>query len=130
MSLYKQAIREGWTFPSNQGILGIVQLAQLPLTSSTPNRASLDDVAVRIYEETTKQATISFVNAKTTDNTPNLKLELVKDLITTIEAENAAKLNAKATKSHNELIDNLIATKQVESLSSKSIEELQAMKKQ
>lgn len=129
INLYKEAVRNNWTFSSNQGVLTVTQLAQLPLTSSSSTRASLDDVAIRLFEEVTKQAKLSFVNRKSTDSTDSLKLELVKDLISTQEAENLAKVNAKAVQSHNAVIDELIARKQLEELSNKSVEELTAMKK-
>lgn len=127
MNLYKQAVMEGWLFPSKQGMLTITQVAQLPLLSKTTSNTSLDDVAIKLHEEISKQAQISFVNVKSTDNTNALKLDLVKDLIQTVETANAAKVLQQSIASQNAVIKDLIAKKQLDELGSKSIAELEAM---
>jgi len=129
MNLYKQAVRENWTFPSVQGTLSVVQIAQLPLSSVNKSKATLDNVAINLYNEINNAPKVSFVNSSVGDRLPSLKLELVKDLITTIEEENRAKVDQQANASHNAKIDELISTKRDQELASKSVEELLAMKK-
>lgn len=126
MNLYKTATKENWTFPSANGLLTTSQLWQLPLTG----KVSLNAVAVSLYETIKASGEVSFVNTVSNENTlNNLKLDLVKDVIATKQAESAAKLEEKAAQSHNKMIDELIAAKQAADLAALSIDELQKLKK-
>ena len=128
MDFYKQATRENWLFPTAKGQVTTHDLWQLPLDSD--KYVSLNSIAVGLYESLTSATGVSFVKTKSAADTLTLnKLELVKDIIATKEAENVAKLNAKAAESHNKKLDELIAKKIDDELSGLSIEQLQALKK-
>lgn len=128
MNLYKQSTRENWTFPTNKGIVSVHDLWQLPLDSE--KYVSLNSVAISLHDSLSSTTGKSFVKRKSTaDTLISKKLELVKDIIATIEEEAAANLSAKQAESHNAKIDELISKKVDQELAGLSIEQLQALKK-
>ena len=128
MDLYKQASRENWLFQTPKGTATVHDLWHLPLESDKV--MSLNGVAINLYNSLSSAAGMSFVKSKSPADTLTLnKLELVKDIITTKEAEALAAQSAKATESHNSKIDQLIAAKVDQELATMSIEQLEALKK-
>ena len=118
-----------WSSPT--GNLSFEDLFDLPLTSTTPNKANLNDIAVGLYKKSIESAgTIKFVgHAPASPDTAeiNEKLELVKLVIEYKENINRATTEANAKKAQKEKILNILADKQDEALKSKSIDELLAM---
>lgn len=128
MDYYKQATRENWLFQTPKGTANVHDLWHLPLESD--KSMSLNSVAIALHNSLSSATGVSFVKSKSPADTLTLnKLELVKDIIATKEAEALAEQTAKATESHNSKIDQLIAAKVEEELSTMSIEQLQALKK-
>ena len=128
MDLYKQASRDNWLFQTPKGTANVHDLWHLPLESDKV--MSLNSVAINLYNSLSSATGVSFVKSKSPADTLTLnKLELVKDIIATKEAEALAAQTAKATESHNNKIDQLIAAKVEEELAGLSIEQLQALKK-
>ncbi len=128
MNYYKQATRENWLFQTPKGTANVHDLWHLPLESDKV--MSLNSVAIALHNSLSSATGVSFVKSKSPADTLTLnKLELVKDIIATKEAEALAAQTAKATESHNSKIDQLIAAKVEQELSTMSIEQLQALKK-
>ena len=128
MNLYKQSTRENWTFPTSKGTVSVHDLWQLPLDSE--KYVSLNSVAISLHDSLSSTTGKSFVKRKSTaDTLISRKLELVQDIIATIEDEAAANLSAKQAESHNAKIDELISKKVDQELAGLSIEQLQALKK-
>ena len=128
MNYYKQATRDNWLFQTPKGTATVHDLWHLPLESDKV--MSLNSVAISLHNSLSSATGVSFVKSKSPADTLTLnKLELVKDIIATKEAEALAAQTAKATESHNSKIDQLIAAKVEEELSTMSIEQLQALKK-
>ncbi len=128
MNYYKQATRDNWLFQTPKGTANVHDLWHLPLESDKV--MSLNSVAIALHNSLSSATGVSFVKSKSPADTLTLnKLELVKDIIATKEAEALAAQTAKATESHNSKIDQLIAAKVEQELSTMSIEQLQALKK-
>ena len=128
MNYYKQATRDNWLFQTPKGTANVHDLWHLPLESDKV--MSLNSVAIDLHNSLSSATGVSFVKSKSPADTLTLnKLELVKDIIATKEAEALAAQTAKATESHNSKIDQLIAAKVEQELSTMSIEQLQALKK-
>ena len=108
MDLYKQASRDNWLFQTPKGTATVHDLWHLPLESD--KSMSLNGVAISLYNSLSSATGMSFVKSKSPADTLTLnKLELVKDIIATKESEALAAQTAKATESHNDKIDQLIA---------------------
>lgn len=97
VNIYKLAAQKGLRFPSIKNGLGVTveQLFAMPLTSKTGH--SLNDTAKAIAKAIKDSGEEEFVtSAKADPRVTELKLslEIVRDVITTIEAENAASAKA------------------------------------
>lgn len=131
-SLYKQATKENWLFESGNGALNVNDLWNLPLTSKN-NRPNLDDVARRLYNAIKETEDISFVNNSGLSASNTLlqqRLELVKDVIATRQAENEARNSERERQARNARIREILAEKQEDSLKNMSVEELQSLLEQ
>ena len=125
---YQKDARMKLRFATPQGQLTVEDLFDLPLRSR-PDRANLDDIAKSLNREIRQGEgeVPSFVeDNKPTDTTARLGFEIVLDVIGIKKAENAARLEAVQRATRKEQILGIIAGKQNEALSQKSIEELQA----
>lgn len=128
LALFQTAAKEAWRFPAGRGQTTLEDLYQLPLNSA--NGPSLESVAQALYLETKDASEVSFTGNATTSITVQLarrKLELVKHVIEVKQAELAAKAAAKEKQMLKGRLNALIAEKQDQELSSKSIEELRAI---
>lgn len=122
------ALEQKWRFPSKRGPLTIEDLFDLPLTKN--NGLNLDTVAIEINKQLQeKQGSTSFVEStseKTTEITKlDTMLEIVKLIIKQRQDENNNKLHAAALESKRKELQFLIDQKQLESLASLPLEELQ-----
>jgi len=126
--MFEKASRLKLRFDSPQGLLTAEELWDMPLTSTRPNRANLNDIAKEVSRELKAHGEEDFVNPKTTvDEGLQLKLDIVKHVIQVRQAENAAALELSERKQKKERILELIARKQDQALESKSEEELREM---
>jgi len=122
---YKKAAIEKWRFNSNQGLIMVEDLFDLPLISRS-GRANLNDIAKLINNQIKEEGEEDFVSNK--NNTSNLlrdKLELVKDIIVTKQAEISVKENALAIMQRKEYLKSLISEKKGEVDKGKSLEDLE-----
>jgi hypothetical protein len=90
MNLFEIATREGYMFPSKIGELSVSDIWNLPLTS--PKGASLDAIAITLYNESQDYKTVSFVSPSST-NAKKVRLENMLEIIKHIIAykQNVAK---------------------------------------
>lgn len=126
MDIYKFAAQHGLRFPSSKGDLTVEQLFQLPLQSKTG--PDLDQVAIAIDNKLEKATTKSFVADPSSNPTKialGVALDVVKDVITTKQAENKAVMLKRQRAEQKQKLSALIDQKKDETLSKASIEELQ-----
>lgn len=126
--MFEKASRMKLRFETSKGALSAEDLWDLPLTSTT-GKACLDDA-----EKAARQALregefdVSFVNpGKKSDEVAQLRLDILRHVITVKVAENAAATKARENAERKQRILALIADKEDKALGEKSIEELRAL---
>lgn len=126
--MFEQALRLKLRFPSPQGALTTEDLWDLPLTSTRPNTANLNNIAKAVSRLLKAESEEDFVNPRSGANeTLQLSLDIVKHIIAVRQAENeATRLRAERTEKKAKLLE-LIARKQDQALEGKPLEELQQM---
>ena len=126
--MFEQVSRAKLRFASPQGNLTAEDLWDLPLTSTRPNQANLNNIAKAISRQLKAESEEDFVNPRSAANeTLQLSLDVVKHIIQVRQAENeAARLIAERKEKKNKLME-LIERKQDQQLEGKSLEELQQM---
>lgn len=124
MTLYVQAARKKFRFPSNAGQLTLEQLWDLPLQHKTG--LDLDTVARTINAELKSITEESFVATKTDPRKPDLeaKLEIVKGVIAAKLAEEQAAKDRAEKKAKRDKIMAALAAAEDRSLQSASKEDL------
>jgi hypothetical protein len=123
MEVYKIATKQKLRVPTPRGPLSVEQLWDLSIEE-------LDILAVKLKEEYEGSGKKSFIAKKSEkDKTAKLMFDVVLDILTTKADEAEAALEAREVKKHNEKIMDLIAKKQDEALSEKSIADLKKMLK-
>lgn len=130
-SMFEQASRSKLRFESPRGLLSVEDLWDLPLTSPSGNRANLDAIAIELHRQTRDSAEVlSFVNPSVENGARaelDMKFAIVKHVIgVKVRERDELKAAAERRDKKNRLLE-LIARKQDEELSSKPVEELQAL---
>ena len=126
MNIFEQAARAKLRFESAKGLLSAEDLWDLPLTST--KGVNLDSIARAHYLQLRSGNDISFVNAGTATNvTDQLRFDIVKHVIVTKIAENAAANDAAKRKEKKQHLLGIIAQKEGEALTSMSIDDLRKM---
>jgi hypothetical protein len=129
MNIFEQASRLQLRWESPKGLLTVEDLWTLPLSSVNKDKANLDAIAVALYRKTRDGAeTISFVNPMTDPDKgeDQLRLEIARHIITVRQEENRIAADAKKRSETKQRVLEIIAQKEGEALSGKSIEELRA----
>lgn len=125
--MFQKASREKLRFDTGKGQLSVEDLWDLPLISTT-GRPNLDSIAQELNKQLKTSDTVSFVNpSKKTNNTVQLKFDIVKHIIDVRLAENNARLQATEKAERKEKLRKLINAKEEEDLQGKTREELIAM---
>ncbi|WP_411735088.1 hypothetical protein [Paenibacillus sp. M2] len=89
---------------------------------------NLDSIFKTLNSQLKQVKEESLLNTKTKeDKELDVKIELVKYIVSTKLAEKEAQLKAKAQKEQKQKIQEILFTKQNQELENKSVEELQAM---
>ena len=123
MNLFEIASRQAWRFPSVKGQLTVEQLWQLPLQSR--DGFDLDGVAKNVNADVKTQTEESFVTPVKVDDTPRLKLDLVRHIISIKLAERDAAQSARARAEERQKLLNILERKQDATLEAASVEEIQ-----
>ncbi len=125
MSIFEQGTRAKLRFTTPNGMLGIEDLWDLPLTS---RRANLDDIARYLDAELKSSASVSFVKeGSETNAATKLAFDIVLHIINVKLAEQKAASLAADNREKKQRIMTIIEQKQSEALSASSIEDLQQM---
>lgn len=128
--MFEQASRRKVRFPSTKGPLTVEDLWDLPLTTASPTRISLDGIAIYLHQQTKSAAdTVSFVAPASDAGNEELQLkfEIVKHIIQIrVRERDEAQAAADRRERKRRLLE-LIARKQEEELGQKSIDELRQM---
>lgn len=123
-NIFVLASRGGFTYPTARGPMNTEQLWQMPLTSK--NMFDLDNTARAINTELKGMTEESFVNTKPNPAAKELaiKLEVVKFIIGTKQAEAEARVAAQARAAEREQLLRLKDVKKAAALESLSEEEI------
>ena len=125
--MFEKAARLKLRFDTPAGALGAEDLWDLPLTSQR-GRANLDDEARGLHKQLKSGDDVSFVEpARKSDETVQLKFDIVKHVIDTRLVENKATLEARERAEKKQRILAIMADKQDESLKSMSLDDLQKL---
>lgn len=128
MDLYKFAAANRIRFASSRGDLTVEQLFDLPL-KSTKNDFDLDTVARNIYEQVQRTGEVSFVESATPDpetEVLEIALEIVKDVIATKQADNAAERQSREKAAMKAKLLDILAAKKDQALMNATPEEIEA----
>ena len=125
MNIYQQAARNKLRFASNKGDLTVEQLWDLPLSSKTG--VDLDTIAKSVNRELNALAEESFVQTKSSPQKTllALKLEIVVDVILTIEAENEERRKRADKLAQKAFLEEVLHSKKEDALKGLSVEELE-----
>lgn len=127
LNIFEQALRTKLRFSTPRGLVTTEDLWDLPL-SSAAGKPNLDDVARDLYKLLKDEEEVSFVQPATEKNTSaNLGFEVVKHVISVKLAEREVNRLAADKAAQKQKIMAIIAQKQDEALTGKSLEELTAM---
>jgi hypothetical protein len=124
--LFLDASRDKWRFESDKGLLSVEQLWDLPLRSRSG--FDLNAIAVAVNNDLRGLQEESFVEPRSDDGRKLLqsKLELVKIIIATKQAENQARVERAAKDQLKTKIREAIMAKKDQAISSASLEDLEA----
>ena len=126
--MFEKASRIKLRFSPMRGGLTVEDLWDLPLQSE--KNISLDMIAKSINKHLKETAEESFVEEKSSANSIlELSLNIIKHIISVRKTENKTATDAVAIRHGNAEIDEIIRKKKSENLQSKTIEELEALKK-
>lgn len=124
--MFEKACRAKLRFETQQGMLTVEDLWDIPLTN-TRGRANLDDIARGLSKKLKETETESFVvKAPKADEATQLAFELVKHIIEVRLAENEAAQLIKTNKEKKQRLLALIAKKENEQDEGRSLEDLRA----
>ena len=127
MNIFEQATRKKLRFDTPNGLIGVEDLWDLPLTG-TANRANLDDIAKELNAELKSDARVSFVKEVSENNALlQIEFDVVIHVINVKISENAAARLAADNKAKKQKIMAIIEQKSDMRLAESSIEELEAM---
>lgn len=123
MADFEKASRLKLRFDTAVGQISVEDLWELPLTSEM--RVSLDGIARSLHKQL-QDATVSFVEPKSSDETDQLRFDIVKHVIDTKLAErDKAKLERERAAKKQRILE-IMAAKDDEGLKGMTREELEA----
>lgn len=124
-NIFEQASRLKLRFYSPKGLLSVEDLWDLPLTGSGAN---LDNVARGLHRQLKNDDDVSFVlKERKSDETIQLKFDLVKHIIDVRLTENAAAAAVQANKERKQKLLAILEQKEDQSLQTLSADELRKM---
>ena len=125
--MFDKAFRQKLRFESPMGQLSVEDLWDLPLTARS-GKANLDDIAKELHHQLKNGDDISFViQSKKSDETIQLKFDIVKHIIDVRLAEQSAAETLRSNKDKKQQLLAIIAQKENEGLMNTSLDELKKM---
>lgn len=126
--IFAIATRKKFRFDTPQGFLCVEDLWDLPLQTIRPNKASLDAIAIGLNREIKESDTTSFVDdAPTASDDTKTMFDIVLHVISVRKEENKAAETKRINVEKKNRILEIIASKEDESLASKSVDELREL---
>lgn len=120
----KLGLLAGVRFASSKGLLTLEQVMHLPLTSQ--RNASLQEVATNVHLDIQQDGALDFVGQGTAvSDTNKLKMAILEEIIEDRKKANAEIASAGERKAYKQKLLAMIAAKQDEALSEKSLEDLE-----
>jgi branched-subunit amino acid aminotransferase/4-amino-4-deoxychorismate lyase len=127
-NIFEQASRKRLRFQTPRGALSVEQLWDLPLDKGEINLYVIaQDLLTQVADKPAKELSF-FIKAVSTDETAELKFEIVKHIVTTKVAEAEANQTEAIKRTQRAELDALIAAKKAEAKQNLSLEELEAMR--
>ena len=127
--LYKTAVKNNYLFKTNKGFIQVQDLFHLPLVGEV----SLDEVAKTLAKNLKEEEELSFVHITDKNKEVELKLEIVKDIISDKLKKQEERKQAAEKAAKKEKILKILASKQDKALEEKTeeqlLEELEALEK-
>ena len=121
MNIFERASRNKLRFTTRKGALATEDLWDL-------NLETLDSIAKSIHKQLKEEDDVSFIEPKTKTNlTVQLQMDIVKHVIEAKITQREAGKKRAETMAQIDQINEILQRKQVESLASKSTDELAAM---
>ena len=125
--MFDKAFRQKLRFESSMGQLSVEDLWDLPLTARS-GKANLDDIAKELHHQLKNGDDISFViQSKKSDETIQLKFDIVKHIIDVRLAEQSAAETLRSNKEKKQQLLAIISQKENEGLMNTSLDELKKM---
>lgn len=126
MNIFEQATRMRIRFETSVGHISVEDLWSLPLTNQH-SKANLDEIAIGLDRALKDAGTTSFVKPSTTSNARlQLSFDIVKHIIDVKVAERDAAETRQANADKKQRLLSILESKELEALSSKSVDELRA----
>lgn len=126
--MFEEASRLKIRFATSRGVIVVEDLWDIPLVdSSHTGFFSLDDIAKHLNRELKESAKESFVVKNPKNDVLELKFNIVKHVIDTKLAENAANEKFAENKKRKEKILSIIERKQDVELENQDVETLKSM---
>lgn len=123
MELFAKAVKQGLTFNTSRGVVLPQDVWKMPLTGN--NGFNLDVLSRDLLKKVRASEEDSLVSESKVDPKDQLRLDVLKFIIEDKQEEAKAAEDALLKKQKKEKLQSLIAQKQDEEISSKSLEELQ-----
>jgi hypothetical protein len=124
--MFEKATRKKLRFESPIGALSVEDLWDIPLTSTS--KTNLDDIARALYRQLKSSDDVSFVKTESkSDETVQLKFDIVKHIIDVKVAEREAAQTASKNRERRQQILEIINRKENENLANSSIDELRKL---
>lgn len=127
MNIFEEAVKQKLRFSTPKGNLSVEDLFDLPLSSAT-GKTNLDDIARGLHLALKNETEVSFVEPRSRKaSVLDLQFEVVKSVIASKMAENAAENLRRKNSEKRQKIMELIAAKEEEAVKGLPLEELQKM---
>ena len=127
MNIFEEAVKQKLRFSTPKGNLSVEDLFDLPL-SSTTGKTNLDDIARGLHLALKNETEVSFVEPRSRKaSVLDLQFEVVKSVIASKMAENAAENLRRKNSEKRQKIMELIAAKEDEAVKGLPLDELQKM---
>ncbi|AGH32127.1 hypothetical protein VPHG_00060 [Vibrio phage 11895-B1] len=124
MDMFAKIVKLGLTYKTDRGQILPQDVYKLPLTGN--NGFNLDSISRELLKKVRETQQDSLVTTSKADPDDELRLEVLKFIIEDKQQELQAAKDASLRKQQREELQELIAKKQKEAKSEKSVEELQA----
>lgn len=125
--MFEKASRLKLRFETSKGNVSVEDLWDLPL-QSTRGAANLDDIARGLYKQLKSGDDVSFVvQERKSDETVQMKFDIVKHVIDVRIKENTAAATARANAEKKQKILSIMADREQDTLKNMPMEELRKL---